>query len=134
MKMNDIIRQKRLEKGFTQEQVAHYLGITTPAVSKWEKGSTYPDIVLLPALARLLDTDLNTLLSFQENLSDKEVVLFMNEITEIVERDGFEKGYCLAMEKIKEFPNCDALIGNVAVLLEGLLIFSGKKVEKKYQE
>lgn len=38
MKMNNIIRQKRLEKGFTQEQVANYLGVTTPAVSKWEKG------------------------------------------------------------------------------------------------
>lgn len=38
MKMNDIIKQKRLEKGLTQEQVANYLGVTTPAVSKWEKG------------------------------------------------------------------------------------------------
>lgn len=86
MKINDIIRQKRLEKGFTQEQVANYLGVTTPAVSKWETGATYPDIVLLPALARLLDTDLNTLLSFQENLSDKEVALFLNKVTETVER------------------------------------------------
>ena len=32
-------------------------------------GTSYPDITLLPALARLLDTDLNTLLSFQEDLS-----------------------------------------------------------------
>lgn len=40
MKINDVIRQKRLEKGFTQEQVAHYLGVTTPAVSKWEKGDS----------------------------------------------------------------------------------------------
>lgn len=41
MKMNNIIRQKRLEKGFTQEQVANYLGVTTPAVSKWEKGVSH---------------------------------------------------------------------------------------------
>lgn len=134
MKINDIIRQKRLEKGLTQEQVANYLGVTTPAVSKWESGATYPDIVLLPALARLLDTDLNTLLSFQENLSDKEVALFLNKVTETVERDGFDAGYLLAMEKIKEFPNCDLLIGNIAMLLEGFLNFSGKKVDKKYQE
>lgn len=38
MKINDIIKQKRLEKGLTQEQVANYLGVTTPAVSKWETG------------------------------------------------------------------------------------------------
>lgn len=99
MKINDIIRQKRLEKGLTQEQVANYLGVTTPAVSKWETGATYPDIVLLPAFARLLDTDLNTLLSFQENLSDKEVALFLNKVTETVEKEGFDAGYLLAMEK-----------------------------------
>ncbi len=40
MKINDIIRQKRLEKGLTQEQVANYLGVTTPAVSKWETGGS----------------------------------------------------------------------------------------------
>ena len=76
MKINEIIRQKRLEKGLTQEQVANYLGVCTPAVNKWEKGTTYPDIVLLPVLARLLDTDLNTLLSFKNDLSEKEVALF----------------------------------------------------------
>lgn len=38
MKINEIIRQKRLEKGLTQEQVANYLGVSTPAVNKWEKG------------------------------------------------------------------------------------------------
>ena len=69
MKINQIIRQRRRELSLTQEQVAAYLGVSTPAVNKWEKGSTYPDITLLPALARLLRTDLNTLLSFQEDLS-----------------------------------------------------------------
>ncbi len=41
MKINNIIRQKRLEKGLTQEQVANYLGVTTPAVSKWETGVSH---------------------------------------------------------------------------------------------
>ena len=68
MKINEIIRERRLAKGLTQEQIANYLGVSTPAVNKWEKGTSYPDIVLLPTLARLLDTDLNTLLSFRDNL------------------------------------------------------------------
>lgn len=69
MKMHEIIKKRRLEKSLTQEQVAQQLGVSTPAVNKWEKGTSFPDITLLPPLARLLDTDLNTLLSFQENLS-----------------------------------------------------------------
>ena len=44
MKINQIIRQRRRELSLTQEQVAAYLGVSTPAVNKWEKGSTYPDI------------------------------------------------------------------------------------------
>ena len=75
MRINEIIKERRLAKGFTQEQIANYLGVTAPAVNKWEKGTSCPDIVLLPALARLLDTDLNTLLSFQDDLSEKEVAL-----------------------------------------------------------
>lgn len=76
MKINDIIREKRLAKGLTQEQIANYLGVSTPAVNKWERGISYSDIILLPALARLLDTDLNTLLSFQDNLSKEEITFF----------------------------------------------------------
>ena len=79
MAMAEVLREKRKARGLTQEQVANYLGITTPAVNKWEKGLSCPDLTLLPVLARLLKTDPNTLLGFQENLSDLEVTLFLND-------------------------------------------------------
>ena len=66
MQMNDVIRRKRRELGLTQEQVAEYLGVSAPAVNKWESGATYPDISLVPALARLLKSDPNTLMCFRE--------------------------------------------------------------------
>ncbi|WP_334307471.1 helix-turn-helix transcriptional regulator [uncultured Intestinibacter sp.] len=37
MKINEIIKLKRKELNLTQEQVAEYLGVTTPAVNKWER-------------------------------------------------------------------------------------------------
>ena len=91
MKMNEIIRERRLKKGLTQEQMENYLGVSAPAVNKWEKGTTYPDIVLLPVLARLLDTDLNTLLSFQEDLSEKEIALFLNYLSDLSQKEGIER-------------------------------------------
>ena len=106
MKINEIIRERRLAKGFTQEQIANYLGVSAPAVNKWEKGTSYPDIILLPALARLLDTDLNTLLSFQDDLSEKEVVLFMNEVSETIDKNGFEAGYLLLSRILSTFRSC----------------------------
>ena len=69
MSMNMVIQEQRRKLGLTQEQIAEYLGVSTPAVSKWEKGITSPDIGLLPHLARLLKIDLNTLLGFSEELS-----------------------------------------------------------------
>lgn len=38
MKMHEIIKKRRLEKNLTQEQIAQFLGVSTPAVNKWEKG------------------------------------------------------------------------------------------------
>lgn len=40
MKINEIIREKRKALALTQEQIAEYLGVSTPAVNKWEKGGS----------------------------------------------------------------------------------------------
>lgn len=125
MKINEIVRQRRTAMHLTQEQVANALGVTAPAVHKWEKGTSYPDITLLPALARLLDTDLNTLLSFQEDLSDREIALFLNTLSEQFDAEEFEAVYQAALEKIREFPTCYALILNVALFLDGACSMNG---------
>jgi transcriptional regulator with XRE-family HTH domain len=125
MPMNTVIRDKRKEIGLTQEQIAEYLGVTAPAVNKWEKGATYPDISLLPALARLLRTDLNTMLCFNEGLAEKEINYFSNEVVETIRNNGYESGFTLAMDKIREYPNCDALIHTIALTLEGALMLYG---------
>ena len=93
MKINEIIRKKRIEKGFTQEQMASFLGVSAPAVNKWEKSISYPDITLLPALARLLDTDLNTLLSFQEDLTRDEIGHFLNKLVSAAETEGVDSAF-----------------------------------------
>lgn len=40
MPMGEVIRRKRKELGLTQEQVAQRLGISAPAVNKWERGGS----------------------------------------------------------------------------------------------
>lgn len=129
MKLNEIIRERRLAKKLTQEQIANYLSVTTPAVNKWEKGTSYPDITLLPALARLLDTDVNTLLSFKEELTETEIPLLLNELSKLAETKGFEEMYTAAMQKIKEYPTCYPLILNIAILLDGAIILYSSKQE-----
>ncbi len=125
MPMNMIIREKRKEIGLTQEQVAEYLGVSAPAVNKWEKGVTYPDVSLLPALARLLKVDLNTLLCFNSGLSKQEISHFCKKVTETISKSGFESGFSMVIEKVREYPNCSLLIDSAAVLLDGALLMSG---------
>ncbi|MFR4201341.1 MAG: helix-turn-helix transcriptional regulator [Flavonifractor plautii] len=47
MKLNETIRRLRRAKGLTQEQVAQALGVSGPAVNKWERGACCPDLALL---------------------------------------------------------------------------------------
>ena len=47
------LRKLRLEKHMTQEQIAEKLNVSAQSVSRWETGATFPDILLLPQLAKL---------------------------------------------------------------------------------
>lgn len=40
MTIGEVIREKRKELELTQEQVAHRLGVSAPAVNKWERGGS----------------------------------------------------------------------------------------------
>lgn len=131
MPMSMVIREKRKQLKMTQEQMAEILGVSAPAVNKWEKGNTYPDITLLPALARLLKVDLNTLLCFRETLTQQEVYSFMNETAKEIEKNGIKAGFALAESRIQEYPNCGALIEGMAMLLDGGIIMADLSSEEK---
>lgn len=51
--LTENLKRLRCEKGLTQEQVAHRLGVSPQSVSRWECAATLPDVMLLPELARL---------------------------------------------------------------------------------
>lgn len=60
------LREKRLERGLTQEEVGAQLGVSYQAVSKWERQEGLPDVTLLPALARLFRTTTDDLLGVHD--------------------------------------------------------------------
>ena len=59
--MNEIISRLRKEAGLTQEQLANTIGVSAQTVSKWETGTTMPDIMLLPIIADIFNTDIDSL-------------------------------------------------------------------------
>lgn len=134
MPIQNIIKRRRKEIGLTQEQIANYLGVSTPAVNKWENGATYPDISLLSPLARLLKVDLNTLLCFQEELTAQEIAQFSNEVMMSINQNGLDYGVTMVQKKIEEYPNCSKLIHNLVLLLDGAMFVTGVSPDerKKY--
>lgn len=61
--LGSVIKRLRNEQGVTQDALAEYLGISYQAVSKWETGTTLPDITLLPKLAVFFGVRIDELFS-----------------------------------------------------------------------
>ena len=59
------LKRFRVAKSMTQEQAAQALGVSTQSVSRWECGTTLPDVTLLPQIARLYCVSIDDL--YQEN-------------------------------------------------------------------
>ncbi|MBW9173482.1 helix-turn-helix domain-containing protein [Clostridium estertheticum] len=129
MKISEVIRNYRKKENLTQEQVANYLNISAPAVNKWESGISCPDIALLAPLARVLKIDVNTLLAFNEDLTDVEVRKLTKGVGEMASKEGFQKGFEKASDLIKKYPNCDELIYWISVVLRIYLL--GPQIEEK---
>lgn len=63
IRMGALIARLRREKRLTQVQLAEQMHISDKTISKWERGKGCPDVSLLPELSRILEVDLEGLLS-----------------------------------------------------------------------
>ena len=57
------LKRIREEKGLTQQTLADYLFVTRQAVSRWEGGSRYPDLMTAKKMSQFLEVSLDELLS-----------------------------------------------------------------------
>lgn len=83
------IARLRLARTATQERLAKELNVSPQAVSKWENDINYPDISLLPDLARFLGVSVDELLSgasasAQESASTQENTAAQESAAEVV--------------------------------------------------
>lgn len=134
MNIGNVIKKYRKEIGITQEEMASRLGVTTPAVNKWENGNSNPDIELLAPIARLLHISLDTLLSFHETLTGVEIEELIREMDKMFSEEGYEKTYEWALNIVKEYPNCNILIWQVALMLDARRMTGECKEPDKYDD
>ncbi|MGX8686666.1 MAG: helix-turn-helix domain-containing protein [bacterium] len=125
MMIGDVIRKYRKEAGMTQEEMALRIGVTAPAVNKWEKGSTQPDISLLAPIARLLGITTDTLLSYRDSLTAQEIADLIRKLDRDLEIRPYADVFEETKKKLEEYPSCYPLIWQSAVIL---------KARKKHDE
>lgn len=117
MQIGSIIKKCRKEKNMTQEELANRLGVTAPAVNKWENDVSLPDISLLAPIARLFGITLDQLLSFQESLTAEEIAEVIKEVDGKFETDAYDTVFQYAKGLIQTYPGCYPLIWQLALLL-----------------
>lgn len=118
MQIGAVIRKYRKAKNLTQEELARRLNVSPPAVNKWERSVTTPDVALLAPLARLLGISCDELLNFREELSQAEITSLTQEAQQRLEQADFTTVVDWARQRLAEYPNCEQLRLNLSQLLE----------------
>ena len=73
------LREYRLKKDMTQEALAKAVGISPQSVSKWERSDGYPDITLLPKIARVCGVTVDSLLGNDEETIEEAIRWFLTQ-------------------------------------------------------
>ena len=62
IRIGECILNYRKEHGLTQSEFGELLGVSTQAVSKWERELCYPDIFLLPDISNLIGVSIDEMI------------------------------------------------------------------------
>ena len=62
-KIGHLILELRKKNNLTQKDLASKFGVTSQAVSKWERGLAIPDILILKQISEEFNLDINDLIS-----------------------------------------------------------------------
>lgn len=99
------IKRLRLAKGFTQEQLANLLNVSTAAVSKWEAKNIYPDIIMLYPLAEIFGVSMDELLGYDQAKAETEVDRLIAEYQRLHINGNFAECSKLIAAARKKYPH-----------------------------
>lgn len=108
------LREFRRRDGRTQDDLAQALGVTSQAVSRWEKGVCCPDMGLLPSIANFFGVSIDELFGYSNERS-KKVDALVQKIHDINQQNNgedicMEECIQLAREGLAEFPGNEKLM------------------------
>lgn len=104
LKLDVNLRKFRLNRELTQEQFANLLGVSAQAVSRWENGTTYPDITLLPTIASYFEVTLDELMGMEDFKSKEQLKELLAQLDENGSKGLIYDNIVLLRDAIKTYP------------------------------
>jgi len=117
MKLGEKIKTLRKQKNISQEVLAQYLGVTFQAVSKWENGTTMPDVATIPAIASFFGVSTDELFDFNLYEIQKQVEAIVDEHSRYWDTDK-PKAEQIIRDGLKKYPGNDILLNCLIGVLE----------------
>lgn len=111
------ILENRKKKKITQEELATFIGVSKAAVSKWETGQSYPDVVLLPQLAAYFNISIDELMRYTPQMTKEEIRSTYLELRECFGKEPFETAYEKWELIVRKYYACFPLLYQMGMLL-----------------
>lgn len=118
-KTGKMIRQARIDKGYTQSELGDMIGVSNKAISRWENGETFPDIGVIEPVAQMLELRIQDIITGTKD-SDQDTAI--TEVVRVAKMQGKEK-----MRKLVE--NGVAIVILCYLLFKGGLAFRGNAID-----
>lgn len=125
MRIGEKIKQLRKARGVSQEQLAGVIGVSFQAVSKWETGTTAPDLGLIPPLASYFRVSIDELFDYKVWENEQRVEEIARKAAKLL-RDDVDAAYEVLQAGLKQFPGNETLM---TVLVYALKVMPGKDQE-----
>lgn len=134
LNLNENIRTYRKRLSMTQEQLAERLGVSFQSVSRWENGTTVPDIGLIVEMARLFGCTVDALLGCGEpekKLTRQELRDVLDDALRKEDADGTARLLrTIRCEYLQEFPYLDHLMW---LIRPGNALYGNETVMEEYR-
>ena len=87
--IKDSIKELRVRRSLSQEQLARQLGISQQTVAKWESGRTAPKPIMIKRIAECFDVSADYLLGIKPKVDDRDVIAALFGETDDVTDDMY---------------------------------------------
>lgn len=103
LNLGENIKNYRKSAGLTQENLADAMGVSIGAVSKWESGSTAPELTMLAALAEFFETSVDALIGYGAQPCGVGVAL--ERIKDAMTARDWQRGRAEVAKALQKYPN-----------------------------